>query len=90
MERILSTYIYAHQPLAPALLASISRTGIHNLEIFCDASHFNYGDPQSVRELEGSLTDYAITATQREAEAAASPSPSPIRSVSGASKPSTK
>jgi sugar phosphate isomerase/epimerase len=61
MERILSTYIYAHQPLAPALLASISRTGIHNLEIFCDASHFNYGDPQSVRELEGSLTDYAIT-----------------------------
>jgi sugar phosphate isomerase/epimerase len=61
MERILSTYIYAHQPLAPPLLASIARAGIHNLEIFCDASHFNYGDPQSVRELAGSLTDYAVT-----------------------------
>ncbi len=61
MERILSTYIYAHQPLAPALLALIGRAGIHNLEIFCDASHFNYGDPHSVRELANSLTDYAIT-----------------------------
>jgi sugar phosphate isomerase/epimerase len=61
MERVLSTYIYAHQPLAPTLLASIGRAGIHNLEVFCEASHFNYGDPQSVRELASSLNDYGIT-----------------------------
>ncbi len=61
MDRILSTYMYAHQPLAPALLASFAHAGIHNLEIFCAASHFNYGDPQSSRELANSLDEYRIT-----------------------------
>jgi len=61
MDRILSTYMYAHQPLAPALLSSISQAGIHHLEIFCAASHFNYGDPQSSRDLANSLDEYRIT-----------------------------
>ena len=61
MDRILSTYMYAHQSLAPALLASIAHAGIQNLEIFCAASHFNYGDPQAPRELANSLDEYRIT-----------------------------
>lgn len=60
MDRILSTYMYAHQPLAPALLASISHAGIHNLEIFCGATHFDYGDPQAARELANSLDEYGM------------------------------
>ena len=61
MDRILSTYMYAHQPLAPALLASISHAGIQSVEIFCAASHFNYGDPPASRDLANSLEEYGIT-----------------------------
>jgi sugar phosphate isomerase/epimerase len=60
MDRILSTYMYAHQPLAPTLLASIAQAGIHNLEIFCGAPHFDYGDPQSARDLANSLEEYGL------------------------------
>jgi sugar phosphate isomerase/epimerase len=60
MDRILSTYMYAHQPLAPTLLASIAHAGIHNLEIFCGAPHFDYGDPQAPRDLANSLEEYGI------------------------------
>ena len=60
MQRILSTYLYAHQPLSPALLASIAHADITSIEIFCGASHFNYPDPQSIRELANSLDEYGL------------------------------
>lgn len=60
MDRILSTYLYAHQPLAPALLASIAHAGIHHLEVFCGAPHFDYGDPQAARDLANSLEEYGV------------------------------
>jgi sugar phosphate isomerase/epimerase len=56
MQRTLSTYLHVNQPLTPVLLASIAQAGIEGIEIFCAASHFNYGAPDSVRELSGSLS----------------------------------
>ena len=60
MHRILSTYRYVSQPLTPALLAEIARAGISGVEIFCSAFHFNYGNPQSVRDIANSLQDYGL------------------------------
>jgi len=60
MYRILSTYRYVNQPLTPALLAGIAQAGIPGIEIFCDASHFNYRAPQSVREVADALGEYRL------------------------------
>ncbi len=60
MQRILSTYRYVNQQLAPTLLAAIARAGVSGVEIFCSAFHFNYGDPQSVREIANSLDEYGL------------------------------
>lgn len=60
MERVLSTYRYVNQQLAPTLLAEIARAGISGVEIFCSAFHFNYGNPQSVRELANSLQESGL------------------------------
>jgi sugar phosphate isomerase/epimerase len=60
MQRILSTYRFVNQPLNPAMLQAIARAGISGIEIFCAPTHFGYGDPQSVRELAGALTDYRL------------------------------
>ena len=60
MQRILSTYIYANQPLTPALLAAIAQTGVDSIEVFCASSHFNYGATQSLRALADSLSQYGL------------------------------
>jgi sugar phosphate isomerase/epimerase len=60
MERVLSTYRYVNQQLSPTLLADIARAGISGVEIFCSAFHFNYGNPQSVRELANSLEESGL------------------------------
>jgi len=61
MQRILSTYRYVNQPLAPELLAEIARAGIPAIEVFCEASHFNYCSAQAVRELGGALEECGLT-----------------------------
>ena len=60
MQRILSTYRYVSQPLTSVLVADIARAGISGVEIFCGSFHFNYGTPQSVRELAGSLNELGL------------------------------
>jgi len=60
MQRILSTYRYVSQPLTPALLTEIARAGVSGVEIFCSSYHFNYANPQSVRELAGALHDCGL------------------------------
>ncbi len=60
MDRILSTYRYVNQQLAPTLLTEIARAGISGVEIFCSAFHFNYGNPQSIRELANSLDESGL------------------------------
>jgi len=60
MQRILSTYRYVNQPLAPDLLASIASAGIPAIEIFCESEHFGYASPQAVREFDARLDEYGI------------------------------
>lgn len=51
MQRILSTYLFAGQPLTTALLAEIGHAGIPAIEVFCSRSHFDYRNPAAVREI---------------------------------------
>src|SRR5580700_7482774 len=60
MQRVLSTYRYVNQPLGAALLAEISQAGIASIEIFCSPRHFNYREPQAVRELADALGEYHL------------------------------
>ena len=61
MQRILSTYLYANQPLTPVLLEAIAKAGVDSVEIFCASSHFNYGATESVREIAHSLGQVGLT-----------------------------
>jgi sugar phosphate isomerase/epimerase len=60
MQRILSTYRYIHQPLAPALIAEIAHAGIPAVEVFCAPAHFSYRDEQKIRELADALGEYHV------------------------------
>jgi sugar phosphate isomerase/epimerase len=51
MQRVLSTYLFISQKLTPGRLAEIARAGIGAVEIFSVRSHFDYRNPQAVREL---------------------------------------
>ena len=51
MQRVLSTYLFIHRKLTPALLAEIARAGIPAMELFCARPHFDYRSPPEVREL---------------------------------------
>jgi sugar phosphate isomerase/epimerase len=48
---MLSTYRWISHQLAPAILTSIEDAGIDAVEVFCSAGHFNYRDPETVREI---------------------------------------
>lgn len=61
MQRVLSTYRYIKQPLAPTVLADISRAGIKSIEVFCAPVHFLYRSPQGVREFAGALQDQNLS-----------------------------
>lgn len=61
MQRVLSTYRYIKQPLAPAVLAEIAQVGIRNIEVFCAPVHFVYRSPQGLSEFAGALQDYGLT-----------------------------
>jgi sugar phosphate isomerase/epimerase len=60
MQRILSTYRYIHQPLAPALLAEIARAGISSIQVFCAPGHFGYRSPEAVRDFANAMADYQL------------------------------
>jgi sugar phosphate isomerase/epimerase len=60
MQRILSTYRYINHPLAPPLLAEISRADIRHIEVFCAPGHFNYRSPEAVRDFAGALEEYGL------------------------------
>lgn len=61
MQRVLSTYRFIRQSLNASLLAEISRSGIKNIEVWCAHPHFNYAEPQAVRDLANSLEEYRLT-----------------------------
>jgi sugar phosphate isomerase/epimerase len=51
MKRVLSTYLFRNQRLSTALLSEAELAGITHVELFCARSHFDYREPQAVREL---------------------------------------
>jgi sugar phosphate isomerase/epimerase len=61
MQRILSTYRFLDQQLNHALLGEIASAGFASVEVFCAPHHFNYSDPQSVRELGDALRQHKLT-----------------------------
>jgi sugar phosphate isomerase/epimerase len=61
MQRILSTYRFIHQPLAPAILAEIAQAGIPSIEIFCAPVHFAYQSLHTVREFARTLEEYGLS-----------------------------
>jgi sugar phosphate isomerase/epimerase len=61
MERVFSTYGWVGQPLSLAHIGEIARAGIKSVEVFCASAHFNYGSPESVRNLSDWLRDRDVT-----------------------------
>jgi len=61
MQRVLSTYLFTHRKLTPALLADIARASIPAVELFCDRTHFDYRAAQDVRELADWLPGHDLT-----------------------------
>jgi sugar phosphate isomerase/epimerase len=60
MQRILSTYRYVNQKLAASDLAAIAQAGFKAVEVYCRAGHFNYRNPQAIRELADALGEYGL------------------------------
>lgn len=60
MQRVLSTYRYINQPLAPVVLSDVARAGIRSMEVFCAPVHFDYRSPQTVREFAGAFSEHGI------------------------------
>jgi sugar phosphate isomerase/epimerase len=50
-RRLLSTYRWISHKLTPAILTDMENAGIDAVEIFCSAGHFDYRDPETVREM---------------------------------------
>lgn len=50
-RRLLSTYRWISHKLTSAILTDIENAGIDAVEIFCSAGHFDYRDPETVREM---------------------------------------
>ncbi|HEY4880363.1 MAG TPA: sugar phosphate isomerase/epimerase family protein [Candidatus Acidoferrales bacterium] len=61
MQRILSTYRFLNQQLNNALIGEIAAAGFTAVEVFCAPHHFNYNDPQAVRELGDALREHKLT-----------------------------
>jgi sugar phosphate isomerase/epimerase len=61
MRSILSTYRFLNQQLNNALLGEIAAAGFASVEVFCAPHHFNYSDPQAVRELGDALREHKLT-----------------------------
>jgi sugar phosphate isomerase/epimerase len=61
MQRILSTYRFLNQQLSNTLIGEIAAAGFTAVEVFCAPHHFNYNDPQAVRELGEALREHKFT-----------------------------
>lgn len=59
-ERALSTHLFVNQRLTVHTLHLIEQAGIGVLEIFCAKQHFDYGNPEQVRELATWFRDHGL------------------------------
>ncbi len=60
VRRFLSTYLWISHKLTPAILTDVENAGIEAVEIFCSAGHFNYRDPETVREIASWFTGHSM------------------------------
>ncbi len=51
MLKAMSTYVHVRERLHPGLLDELTRGGAQAIEIFCARGHFDYTNPQHVREI---------------------------------------
>jgi sugar phosphate isomerase/epimerase len=51
MLRVLSTYLFSHQPLAHEHLTAAARAGFVGIELFSASGHFNFRSPEPAAEL---------------------------------------
>jgi len=59
-QRVLSTYVFHHRKLTPALLAEVEAARVGAVELFCLRTHFDYRDTQELRDLADWLKDRAF------------------------------
>ena len=59
-RRLLSTYRWISHKLTPAILTDAENAGIDAVEIFCAVWHFNYRDPEAVREIAAWFTGHQM------------------------------
>src|SRR3970040_174437 len=60
MQRALSTYLFRHAVLGVHLLDQIAAAGIEQVEIYCERTHFDYTNPNHVREIAGWFSDSQV------------------------------
>jgi len=60
MQRAISTYLFRRAVLGVHLLDQIAAAGIEQVEIYCDRSHFDYTNPNHVREIAGWFSDSRV------------------------------
>jgi sugar phosphate isomerase/epimerase len=53
MLKAMSTYVHVRERLHPGLLDNLANTGAQAVEIFATRGHFDYTNPQHVREIAG-------------------------------------
>jgi sugar phosphate isomerase/epimerase len=51
MLKAMSTYVHVRERLHPGLLDELTRGGAQAIEVFCARGHFDYTNPQHVREI---------------------------------------
>ena len=59
-ERALSTHLFVNQRLTAPTLHQIEQAGIPSVEIFCAKQHFDYSNPEQVRELAAWFRDHQL------------------------------
>lgn len=60
MQRVLSTYLFVHRKLTPAILSEVARAEIPAIELFCSRGHFDYRSAEDARELAAWLAGHGI------------------------------
>jgi sugar phosphate isomerase/epimerase len=60
MEFALSTYLYSDERLSSHILDQILGAGIRHMEIFAARQHFDYQDPNHVRDVAQWFTDHEV------------------------------
>jgi len=58
--RTLSTYLFVQRKLNADIVSSIARAGFHEIELFCELSHFDYRSAADAHELAGWLEAHQV------------------------------